>query len=440
MKKVMGFWRGWGLIVGMMIGSGIFMLPTVLAPYGTMSFLGWLISGLGTLFIALMLSLLAKRKALTGGPYAYTREGLGDLAGFIIGWGYWVAIIAAIAASSVAITGYMGYFFPLLSENPKAGALTALLCIWICCGINLSGVKNASIFQLITTLLKILPLFLLAVLGLFWGDSALVIAQETPQQDLLTDISTMVLLTMWAFIGVECVTVPADDMIEPEKNIPRALIIGTLTVTLIYLLITYAVMALLPHATLLTSTAPLSDATSTFLGTAGASIIAVGAIISIFSSVNVNVLVGGVMPQAMAEDNLFPKYFSRLNKGGAPGISILFSSAVASILVLMNYTQGLIGAFKILILLSTLATILPYITSAIAEMVMQKKDRVKGIRTPITSWFVVIGALVFSLFAVVGSGGDVIIQGSLLLLAGLPFYFYETRKNRNKKYFGDLSL
>lgn len=429
MKRVMGFWRCWGLVVGMMIGNGIFMLPAVLAPYGRLSLLGWVLGGIGTIFVALMLGLLAKRNPMIGGPYAYTRAAFGDLSGFLIGWGYWIAILTAIAAGALAVTGYIGFFIPAVVQNPVISASVSLLFIWLITGINLVGVKTASTFQLITTLVKLLPLFLIAAGGLFFGDVANTATSTSQSEPTYFVIAEVVMIIMWAYIGVECVTCPADDMIEPKKNIPRALILGTLTVTLVYILVTYGVMALIPTEELANSTAPIADAASVIFGPWGAGLIAIGGLISIIGSINANVFVVGVMPQALAQDNLVPKKFAQLNKGGAPAIAIIVSGIIASLLIVMNFSEGLIGAFKTLILLSTLATLLPYVSSALAELVMQKRDQKQGAKTNWVSMAITVCALLFSIFAIIGSGLMVALQGTVLLAAGLPLYFWSKRNS-----------
>ena len=237
MKKVMGFWRCWGLVVGIMIGNGIFMLPAVLAPFGKMSLLGWVLAGVGTIFIALMFGLLAKRNPMVGGPYAFTRAAFGDLAGFLIGWGYWIAVMTAVAAGSLAVTGYLGFFFPAIIQSPLHSAIVSLSLIWLVTGINLVGIKASSTFQLVTSLFKILPLFVIAAGALFIGgtpDSAIIAPKG---EATFQNISEMIMIIMWAYVGVEAVTLPSDDMVLPQKNIPKALIIGTFTVMAVYLLL-----------------------------------------------------------------------------------------------------------------------------------------------------------------------------------------------------------
>jgi len=432
MNKVMGFWRCWGLVIGIVIGNGVFMLPAVLAPYGTLSLVAWIIAGIGTIFIALVLGMLAKRHSMQGGIYGYTRETQGDLAGFLIAWGYWISILAAVAAGAVAVTGYLSFFVPTLSSNPMLSAIIAIAFIWLITAINITGIKAASTFQLVTSLLKLLPLFIISVGALFLGDPANAVVSSTPtntadQPSTLFLISEMVMITMWAYIGIEAVTLPSDNIICPEKNIPRALIIGTLTATVIYISLSYGVMTLIPLADLAKSTAPIADAAAIVLGPWGAGFIAIAALISIISSINANTIIVGIMPDALAKDKLMPEFFSIKNKAGIPIKAVILSGFLSSILVVMSFSEGLLSAFKTLIMLSTLTVLLPYATSSLAEIVMQKRELTATTKINWLSFSIALIALLFSVFAIIGSGLMIALQGLILFAAGLPFYFWSKR-------------
>ncbi len=428
MKKVMGFWRCWGLVIGIVIGNGIFMLPAVLAPYGTLSLYAWVISGVGTIFIAFMLSQLAKRNAKQGGFYAYTRDTFGDLAGYFIAWGYWISLLTAVAAGSIALTGYLGFFIPVITSDPMISATVAIVFIWVCTAINITGMKAASTFQLVTSLLKLLPLFIVAIGGLYLGDFANTVSEEGQNEPTLFLIAEMVMITMWAYVGIEAVTLPCDDVISPEKNIPRALIAGTLTATVVYIAISLGVMKLIPAAELAQSTSPLADAATVILGTWGAAFIAIGALVSIFGNINANVLIVGIMPDALSKDKLIAPFFSKHNDAGIPVATIVGSGFLASLLVVMNYSEGLIGAYKALILLSTLTVLLPYAVSSMAELLLQRKDKEAGAKINWQSFSIAIIALIFAIFAIIGSGLMIALQGIILYLAGLPFYYWSKSK------------
>ena len=432
MKRSFGFWRSWALVVGIMIGNGIFMLPAVLAPYGSLSLFGWIFAGGGTLFIAFMLGSLARRIPKLGGPYVYTRTALGDLPGFLVAWGYWIANWSASSAAAVAFVGYLAIFVPQVVTEPITGAVAALAIIWLITGINVAGVKTAGIVQLVTTLLKLLPLFLIAGSGLLLGDVTAIPASNPHNEPFPLLIAGLIMLTMWAYVGVEGVTVPADDVIEPEKTIPRALIAGTLTATGVYVIATYGVMALIPSAELATSTSPFADAASRIFGPWGASLVAIGAIVSITGSLNGIILLVGMIPRAVALDKLFPARFARLNSAGAPAFALIVSGLLSSALIVMNYAKGLVAAFEMLILLSTLTTLLPYAASALSDLVLQKRDAAAGKGKNWKSLVIAAGALAFSLFTIVGSGLEVALYGLILLAAGLPVYYQLKRKNEKE--------
>ena len=422
MQRSFGFWRSWALVVGSMIGNGIFLLPAVLAPYGSLSVLGWVFSGVGTLLIAFMLGALARRNPRLGGPYAYTHMAFGDLPSFFVGWGHWISYCSATAVGGIAFVAYLGFFVPQLVQAPAAGAIAALAIIWIVTALNISSTKSAGIFQLITTVLKLVPLFLIAGGGVLLGDVSAIPASNPHNESPVLLISGLVILTMWAFVGVENVTIAADEVIEPEKTIPRALFIGTLTAVAFYITATMGVMALIPQAELAQSSSPFADAAVVLFGNWGGALVAVGAIVSIVGALNGNVLTSGMLPRAIAMDKLFPMRFANLNKAGSPAFSLVVAACIGSILIVMNYTKGLLAAFEMLIMLSTLTTLLPYSASALSEFILQKRDAAAGGRVNYKAVAIALGALMFSVFAIVGSGLEVAAYGLVLLAAGYPIY------------------
>jgi len=387
--------------VGVMIGSGVFLLPAVLAPYGSISFLGWLLTSLGAIFIALVLGRLAGRTDRSGGFYIYTRDAFGDLAGFAVGWSYWLSIIFAVAAISVAFAGYAGAIIPALGANKIVQALVAASMIWILTGINARGVAQAASVQLAMTLLKIIPLLVIIVLGVAVGTPDNIPPFNPQDLPVGEALATTALLTMWAFIGIEAGTVPAGDVVNARKTVPRAVIAGTLSVAALYIASTAAVMMLVPVEMLVVSEAPFSDAARS-LGALGAPLIAIGALISTAGSLNGNVLLSGQMPMAVARDGLAPRFLSRKNKGHAPVQALLLSSVFATLLLIFNYSDGLVSAFTFLISMSTLATLMPYALSALAEL----RHSARSAR----AWAVIaIVALAYALVAMAGAGAKTLL-------------------------------
>ena len=401
--------------VGVMIGSGVFLLPTVLAPFGSISFLGWLVTSSAAIIIALILGRLASRTERTGGFYVYTQEAFGNLAGFLIAWGYWLAIIFSITAISTAFVGYLSAVIPAIGMSNLSQAITAAIVIWTFAALNIKGVGSGALIQLITTLLKLLPLGVIIILGAAVGTTENIPPFNPQGQSIFGAVAATAMLTMWAFVGLEASTVAAGDVIDPKRTIPRAIVAGTLTVTFVYIAATAAVMMLVPVDILQTSEAPFVDAAKS-LGPIGAGLIAFGALISTAGSLNGNVLLGGQMPMAVAIDGLAPKILARKNKGGSAIWSLVTSCSIATVLLVFNYQDGLIAAFTFLISMSTLCTLLPYAVSAIAEF--------KVSRNSSKLWAAIaLIAVLYVAIAMIGSGIKILAWGLILILAGLPLYY-----------------
>jgi APA family basic amino acid/polyamine antiporter len=417
----MGFWKCWAMSVGVMIGSGVFMLPAVLAPYGSASFLGWLLTSAGAIVIALVLGRLASRTERPGGTYVYTQEAFGNLPGFLIAWGYWLAIVFASAAISTAFAGYLGTFIPAISDSKWAEGAVAALLIWTLTAVNIRSVSAGATLQLITTLLKLLPLIVIMGWGVMAGDPRNIPQFNPSEQSLLGVLGATALLTMWAFVGLEACLVAADDVVDPKRTIPRAVVAGTITVTCVYIAATLAVMLLVPTDVLAASKAPFVDAAKG-LGSFGAGFIAFGALIATAGSANGKLLLGGQMPMAVAIDGLGPKFLARRNEGNAPVLSLIISGVLSTLLLIFNYTEGLLAAFTFLIAMSTLCTLLPYFVAAMAEIKLSWRSA--------RGWAIMaILAMIYAGIAMLGSGVKTLLWGALLMLAGLPVYYWGRSQN-----------
>ncbi len=392
-----------------MIGSGIFLLPSVLAPYGLISFGGWALTGTGSICLALVIARLSSRTSRSGGVYTYARDAFGDLPGFLIAWGYWAAYWIAMPAMAIAFVGYLGVFLPELEDHPAWQAGVALGLIWTLTWINMRGVRDVGFVQLVMTLLKLLPLLLIIGLATLSGDRGHLPDLNPQGGSLPSLLATTALLTMWAFSGLEAGTMPAGDVEAPEKVIPRAIIAGTLTVICVYIASTLAVMLLVPADTLSTSTRPFADAAAR-LGEWGPAMIAIGAMVSTAGALNGTLFIAGQLPMAVALDGLAPRRFAKQNKGGTSSISLLASAGLASVLLLTNYAQGLVALFTFLITMSTLAILVPLIVSALAEF-RYSWTRQKG-------WAGLAGlAMLYSVFTILGSGLQTLLWGLVLFAA-----------------------
>ncbi|HET8946555.1 MAG TPA: amino acid permease [Candidatus Polarisedimenticolia bacterium] len=431
-KRGLGLWTCVSLVAGNMIGSGIFLLPSSLAPYGRISLLGWLISSAGAVALALVFCRLARRMPAAGGPYAYTRAVFGDFAGFLVGWGYWISILATNAALAVALVSYLTRFLPALAFDRAGAALASLGVVWFLTGINALGVSAGGRMQVITTGLKVAPLLAIALFGLAHFDAA----NLEPAADIaahpIGSTTAAVTLTLWAFLGLESATIPADDVRDPRRTIPRATWIGTVATAVLYMAGTTAVMGVMDPARLAGSTAPFADAAASLWRPWAGDVVAAGAVISCFGALNGWILLQGMIPLAAARDGLFPSLFARLSPRGTPLAGMLLSSVLVTVLIAMNFTRALVPIFTFAILLATFTCLLPYLLSALAEMVVTLRERKGGGPTlaPLHA-AVAATAFLYSVWAVVGAGREAVVWGSLLLLGGAPVYALIKRAARS---------
>ena len=430
-KKKLGLWMSTSLVIGNMIGAGVFLMPAALAAYGGISIIGWLASSAGTIVLALVFSKLSKLLInKSGGPYAYTRAGFGDFAGFLVAWGYWISIWLGLAAITIAFVSALTVLFPILGENPLALVITGLGAIWFLTWVNSKGVRESGKIQVVTTVLKLTPLVMIIVGGFFFFDIDNFIPFNVSDSTNFEAIAITSTMTLYAFLGFESATVPADNVKDPGKTIPKATMLGTIITTLVYVLGTVAVMGMVPLHELEVSPAPFADAMGIMTGELGRYLVAGGAAIAAFGALNGWILVVGQLSRAAAKDKLFPLIFKKENKKGVPVYGMLIASLLASVVMLMNYTEGLVEQFRFLILLGTLCCLIPYLFTAAAyvSILLEKK-------LPSQPWLGIYGmgslAFSYSLWAVFGAGEEAVFWGFILLMVGIPFYVFVKWRNKD---------
>jgi basic amino acid/polyamine antiporter, APA family len=428
--KKIGIWTSTSLVMGNMIASAMFMLPATLSSYGSISLIGWVVSGLGAICLALVFSWLSQLMPVAnGGPYAYTREGLGDFAAFLVAWGYWLSIWSTNAAIAVAFLSYLTVFAPALGVNSMLAVGVGLSAIWFLTWINTRGIRDAGAVQVITTILKIAPLLLVTIGGLFYIHTENYFPFNSSGTSNINAITTTATLTLFAFLGLECATIPSGQVENPEKTVPRATLYGTLAVTLLYILGTVVIMGVLSPSMLQTSKAPFADAAASMWGEWARYLVAGGAVMSTFGALNGWILMQGQIPAAAAVDKLFPSVLKTENKFGSPYISIIAGSVFVSFLLLMNFSRSLADTYQFIILLSTMTVLVPYLFSAVsfAILAVRTKQLKWNSATKLTIALLAFG---YSMWAVGGSGQETVYWGFLLLMAGVPLYGWsKMRKN-----------
>ena len=422
-RKGLGLWMLTALVAGNMIGSGIFLLPASLASYGSISLLAWIFTSGGALLLALVFARLATAMPRIGGPYAYCREAFGDFVGFQMAYNYWIALCVGNAAIAVAFSGYLSFFWKDLASNHMLTFLVTVGLVWLLTIVNIIGVRRAGFVQLITTVLKLMPLVLVGTLGLLFIEPHNLSHFNISGKSDFSAMTGAAALTLWSFIGLESATVPADDVENPKKNIPIATVLGVVIAAGVYILSTLAVMGTIPAAQLAHSSAPFADAANIMFGAHGSILIALGAIISCLGALNGWTLLQGQIPLAAARDGLFPASFAKVSRFGTPVLGLIVSSIFITLLLLLTVNQSLVKQFTFIILLATLASLIPYLFTAMAELVLftRKHEQFNGKRF-FYSTLISILAGAYALWAIIGSGQETVYYGCLLLFSSVPVY------------------
>jgi len=434
-----GLTAAMALIVGSIIGVGIFNLPTSLAAYGPITLISMALTTVGALALALLFAALSRRLPADGGPYAYARAAFGNKLGFANAWSYWITAWAGNAAIAVGWVLYVEHF--INKDHTKwITVLLVLVGLWIPAAVNLSGVKNIGSVQVITTIIKFVALAFVAIVGLFYIKNANFHPWNVSGESAINAIGGGMAIALFSYLGVETAAVAAAKVRDPDRNVPRATVLGTIATAVVYMLSLTAVFGIVPTKTLANATAPFSDAVNTmFGGTWAGNVMAVAVIISGLGALNGWTMICAEMPLAAAEDGLFPEQFKRISKNGVPAFGIIASTALASIAMAINYI-GSAGptVFTTLVLMTGITSAIPYGFSALAQLKWRWIDH-QEMQTPrfARDMIVAVLALVFSILFIVYSRNTghsfwvywapYFLAGGALLL-GIPVYLAQRRR------------
>lgn len=423
-SRKIGFWSVFALVTGSQIGSGIFMLPANLAPYGDLSFIGWGISGLGAVLLALVFGQLCSWFPKTGGPHVYVKEAFGNSASFFAGWTYWVI---SWLSTPIVIIASVGYLTPIIGvHEPHIHLLLEITLLFLLTLLNLKGVKTAGHAEFFLTLLKIAPLFIMPMVALFFfnKENIAVDIATFQNRDITSVLSSVVLLTLWGFVGVESATTPAGSIENPSRTIPRAIIFGTLCVAILYFINSLGIMGALPGKLLATSKAPYADLAQVVFGGNWHLFISLVASIVCVGTLNAWILFSGQIALGLAQDNLFPSFFAKRNKNDAPVNSILISSLGSLILLILTSQENLSRQMGELIDFSVISFLFVYAISCCSflKILFHKRQHNYG-------WFFCgIIAFLFCGWVIYETPWKTILIASLFTLSGLPLYIGRYQK------------
>lgn len=414
-----------GLVIGNMIGSGIYILPTTLAAYGSISLFSWLLTSLGALCLAFVFARLNHRFPSSGGPYVYVREAFGSFMGFVIAYTYWIGLWVTNAAIVVSAVNYLGLLFPSLNDqavsyDPLLSLGVKIGFVWLFTVINLWGIRVAGLFELGLTVVKMAPLVLISIVAIFKMKFHHFFPINVSGESHPMAILNAAAICLWAFMGLETATIPAEEA-SSTRAIYKATVYGTLIAAVVYIFCTLALMGLIPASELKHSAFPFSDAARLLFGERMAQLTSICAVVAALGALNVSILLQGQIPLAAARDGFFPAILARQNSKRAPVWGLVISSVFITCLLLLTWKEKLIHQFMMISLLAIFASLLTYGMTSLAELkFLIQENRLRFNRLAFVS---AILAAVYSLWMVWGVGSHAVYCGLWFLLSAVPVYF-----------------
>ena len=415
--RQLGLWSAIALVVGNMIGSGVFLLPASLAPYGWNAVGGWAITIAGALVLALVFARLTRALPEAGGAVGFVHSAFGHVPAFLVSWVYLISNLTALVTLAVAAISYLSSMTPGIAAHAFLPAVLAVAVLWTITLLNLRGIRAAGAVQAVTTAIKIVPLVL--VIGLAAGALADGSAAPTPFDPSAISIDALggaAALTMFALLGFEAACFAAARVRDPAVNVPRATLWGTGLTGVLYLLVCSAIALLLPQAVASASPAPFATFIERFWSGGPATLVAVFAIVSCVGALNGWTLVQGELVRCMAAQGLLPAWFGVIDARGVARRALLVSAAACTVLALMNASRSLKGLFEFLLLLATSASLWFYLACALAAFKLK-------VARPVAA----LGA-VFAVGTLWGAGIVPSMLSLVLMVAGLPLYWWARRE------------
>lgn len=428
-ERRMGFWMCLALVIGNIVGSGVYLLPASLAPYGLNSILGWLVTSGGAIALAVVFARLSRLFPKAGGPYVYARIAFGDGVGFLTAWGYWIGAWVGNAALAIATVAYLAELVPWIKHTTGAPAVTTCVVIWILTYVNWRGAHEMGRLQVVTTVLKLVPLVAIIALGLWLlmtADASVIKAKQEPFSMAAVNASAM--LTLWALLGLESATVSAGQVDNPDRNVPLATLWGTLIAAGIYILSCSVAVLLVPSEQLATSSAPFADVIRMFWGDGVASTLALFACISGFGALNGWTHLAAEMPRVLANEGVFPKVFARESRHGTPGAGLVITSVLLTVLVMMNYSRSMVQVFTFVILVVTSTYLMMYLCCAVAALKLCWNGTLGEAGRRLSRFLLVATlAAVYSVWTLFGAGAEAFWWSIVSFAVGLPVYWMMRR-------------
>jgi basic amino acid/polyamine antiporter, APA family len=426
--RALGVTSATGLVIGSIIGTGVFAMPGVLAGAGTSSLVTLAVIAIGAMVLAVLFGQLTRRVPNSdGGLYAYARHEFGDFAGYLTGWCYW---IQAWAGNAAIVSVWVLYVDSLFGISPSGMGNwgIALAGLWIPAVVNLAGVTQMAWFQNVTVVLKFLPLLFVGVVGWFFVSKANFGPFNASGGSLYSAIGLAAGVALFSFIGVEVAAITAKRVRNPRLNVGRASVLGTAACAILYLAVAAAVMGLVPHHALVNNTAPFVPAFEAIFGHGAwaGKLVAALAVVSGIGALNGWTLVTAEVSRAPANDGLFPRAFAWTDRRDSAWFGIVLAALLPSLLMLWRYSASSgLTVFTYLVDLTVVTVAIPYLMSACAQLayLVSSRRRVQG-------WLlardlsITAAAVAFSMWVTFAAGFAAVYQALVIVLAGIIIYAF----------------
>ncbi len=419
----LGLWQTISLVTGNLVGSGVFLLPASLGVLGTLSLFGWVFTGLGALLLAGVFAKLSQTTQANGGPHNYVGLAFGKESAYWVAWGYWVL---SWISNTALVVAAVSYFSPLVGGLSQPMVLsTEMLILMVITFINIRGIQFAGRFELLMTTIKLMPLVIIPIIGLFVVDWQKLTPIVPAGVEVFDGIKLAMFLTLWAFVGLETATVPSGEVKNPKRTIPLATLLGTLIALFVYVLGAVVMLGVLGKD-LSTSNAPYADLAGYLLGGNWTHIIAVAAFCCCLGSFNGWTMVVSKIAQGAAGEGLFPQFFAVVDKQGTPVRSLVVSALCTLPLLLLSLQENLLSQFNAIIDISITLILLIYLVCILAYF------KLKIGYSSRAAFMMGIGALLFVCFALYAAGFKMVTLSLVLLLLGIPMRIYMSRQSMHQ--------
>lgn len=419
--RLLGPWMSLAMVVGTMIGSGVFLLPTTLAPYGWNAILGWAVTIGGTMCLAFA---FAKQATVDpNGPHSYVKHAFGEQIAFLTSWSYIVSQWSAVAAVAVAVAGALAHVWQPLAA-PGLTVPMALAAIAILLAVNLRGARAAGGLQVVATAIKIIPLIAVIALVAWRLGAHGHVEPLAPMPLSIEAVGAASALMLFSLTGFEAASMTAAKTRDPTRTVPLATMLGTGVTGLIYVGAVTAVMLLLPFAAAAKSSAPFAEAVAPVWGSAASAAVALITAISAFGTLNALLLITGEITVAVARNGDLPRFLARTSASDTATAALIAASAIAALMVFASSSRSFVQLYVFIMLISTVSALVLYLVGAAAALRKPMGTRAR---------LLVFAGIVYAIWTFVGAGAEPLFWGIVLLAAGWPIRLISRRLNGSSR-------